>query len=281
MRLPHNLASLNIFRTYSGALKDQSAALNRISTGYKVMTAKDDPNIIAQSERTKIQVRSLHMAARNSQDGVSMVQTAEGGLQGIGDMIKRVRELVIQSGSVNTDHDKKVIQKEINQLVEGIDDIANNTEFNGVKLLNKNIKGKEPEIGKMPVGANVGEVVDIPFYKLDSKNLPGGSVSLNDVNVTNGEVDKSLEIVDAAMNKVLGVRNKYGAISNRFEKSMNNIKEIADRMDGANGRLVDADIAEEMMGYARGSIMTEASMAIMKQTNDFPIEVLRILENVR
>ena len=136
MRLSHNIASLNVYAAYSKALEKQSIAINRISSGYKVNNAKDDPNAIAQSERMRMQVRGLQMAGQNAQDGVSMLQTAEGGLDGMTSMLQRVRELVVQSGNgSNTEDDKKTMQNEIDQMIAGMDETANNTEFNGVSLL--------------------------------------------------------------------------------------------------------------------------------------------------
>lgn len=282
MRLSHNIASLNVYRSYSKALEKQSVAMNRISTGYKINCAKDDPNVIAQSERMRIQIRGMQMAGRNAQDGVSMLQTAEGGLDGMTAMLQRVRELVVQSGSgANSEGDKQIIQKEIDQMINGMDDIAKNTEFNGVKLLSDN------KTLEMPIGANAGESITIPQQNLTSEKLSTADGKTLDqlkstYSLANGDnVGTALEIVDSALNTIVSMRSKYGAIENRFEGSLQDINEISDRIDGADSNLRDADIAEEMMELAKNNILSEAGNAMMVQTNKFPQDVLRILENVR
>lgn len=296
MRLNHNMASLNIYMTHKKTLESQSAALNKISTGYKVNNAKDDPNVIAQSERTRMQIRGLQMAARNTQDGVSMLQTAEGGLDSITQMLQRIRELTVQAGSgSNVPEDRKTIQNEIDQLVNGIGNIVDFTEFNGKSLLNKtNLnEGTVSDDGsfvelEMPVGANAGESVKIPIYdlspgelKIKDGDLKG--MSLKDLNIESGgkSIDDALAIVDNALDKTISVRSKYGALENRFESTMGDLNEISDRMEGADSNLRDADIAEEIMNYTKDNLLLEAGNAMMAQTNKFPQEILRVLENLR
>ncbi|AVQ47698.1 flagellin [Clostridium botulinum] len=282
MRLSHNLASLSAFRNYSKILKDQSTALDKITSGYKVRCSKDDPNVMAQSEKTRIQIRGLQMASRNAQDGVSMLQTADGSLESLGNMLMRIKELTLQaSNGTNNLEDKQVIQNEINQLVSGIDSISKNTEFNGVELLSQGNKFNDQTnvmTKPMPIGANVGEIVDIPFYDLTAEGLDiKGKIDVTDIN----KVGNCLSIVDNAIETVLAVRSKYGALENRFEECMVNIGEISLEMEDANSNLVDADVAEEMMIYAKSDILYQSSLAIMRQTNNFPMDVLKILENVK
>ncbi|MBC2582122.1 flagellin [Clostridium sp. DJ247] len=284
MRLNHNMASLNIFRASSKALKNQSAALERISSGYKINNAKDGPAVIAQSERMRMQIRGLQMAGRNSQDGISMLQTAEGGLDSMTNMLQRIRELVVQSGSgSNTVEDRKTIQNEIDQMIDGMDSIANNTEFNGKKLL------YEDRELQMPIGANPGESVTIQQKNLTSSNIKttdgkalyqiksGELYNITDAN----NLDNALGIVDNALNTIVSFRSKYGALENRFESSFQDINEMADKMEGADSNLRDADIAQEMMEFAKDNILSEAGNAMMVQSNKIPQDVLRILENVR
>lgn len=298
MRLSHNIASLNVYGAYSKALQKESVAMNRVSSGYKINNAKDDPNAIAQSERIRMQIRGLQMAGQNAQDGVSMLQTAEGGLDGMTSMAQRVRELIVQSGSgANTEDDKKTIQNEIDQMIAGMDQTADNTEFNGVSLLKQgnSVDDKNVNVLSMPIGANAGESIDIPMYSFKSDMIPkkqdpldpgncladlksGGQI---DISKGGNQLDKALSIVDSTLDAIVSVRSKYGAIENRFEGSLQNINEISEKEEGADSNLRDADIAEEMMNYAKNNILTEAGNAMMVQTNKFPQDVLKILENVR
>lgn len=281
MRLSHNLASLNAFRNYSKVLTEQSTALDKITSGYKVRCSKDDPNVMVQSEKTKIQIRGLQMASRNAQDGVSMLQTADGSLENIGNMLMRIKELTLQaSNGTNNLEDQEVIQNEINELISGIDSMAKNTEFNGVELLSQGNKFSSANTMTkiMPIGANAGEIVNIPFYDLTADGLEiNGEINVTDKN----KLGKSFDIINNAIDTVLSVRSEYGALSNRFEECMNNISEISLKMEGANSELVDADVAEEMMNYAKSDILYQSSLAIMRQTNNFPIDILKILENVK
>lgn len=291
MRLNHNLASLNIYREHIKVLGNQSKALDRISSGNKINSAKDNPNAIASSERMRMQIRGLQMAQRNAQDGVSMLQTADGGLDSITNMLQRIRQLTVQAGSgSNTPSDIENIQMEINEMIEGIDSIAANTEFNGVHVLNPE---SDPSVAYdnnapskkliMPIGANVGEEVEIPLYDVSSNNLTDGTNSLSELKdgLEGLGVDKALSIIDGATNTVLSVRSKYGALSNRFESTYNKVAEIHDTITGAESQIRDADIAEEMMEFAKNNVLIDAGHAMMVQSNKFPQDVLRILENVR
>lgn len=285
MRLMHNIASLTIYNEQTKTLKRQSIALGRISSGVKITSAKDDPNAISQSERLRMQIRGLQMASRNSQDGMSMMQTAEGALGSINEALQRIRELTVQAGSgSNTQEDNATIKTEIDQMLKTIDDTAKNTEFNGVKLLANNPTGA---VISMTTGANVGDKVNIPMFNLALYN-PDGSAdgtsslsSLSGINVTTNSTANDLSVIDDTIQKVLSINSKYGSLENRFESTYNNLNELSDRMDGADSNLRDADIAEEMMEYSKDNILSEAGTALMAQTNKLPQDVLRILQNMK
>jgi flagellin len=286
MRLNHNLASLNIYREHIKTLVGQSASSERISTGNKINGAKDNPNGLAQSERFRIQIRGLQMAQKNTQDGISMLQTAQGGINSITSALQRVKELSIQAGGANTLEDKGVIQDEIKQLISGLNDTANNTEFNGIKLIGDNTVASNgsPKILNMATGANVGDSVEMPVFDLSSdklgKNVVGGK--LDDIDVTAaGGVDAAVSIIDAALNTVLSVGSNYGALEGRFESSYDMNDAINFNMESAESNIRDADIAEEMMAYAKYNVLMEAGNAMMVQSNKFPQDILRILENVK
>lgn len=284
VRLSHNLASLNIYREHVKVQSRQYQAMDRISSGYKVKSAKDDPNITAQSERMRMQIRGMEVASRNVQDGVSMLQTFEGSLGDMTSMLQRVRELSVKASTgTNSESERNIIKGEINELIDGIDNISKNSSFNNVNLSNS-IDSKL----KMPSGANVGEFIEIPLYNLDSSTLlvdnsGGTSISLkNDLSFTTPEdAKKAIDIADKALSKIIDIRSEYGAIENRFEDSYNNINSISEKLQGADSILTDADIAAEMGELARDNILCEAGSAMMAQTNKFPQDVLRILGNVR
>lgn len=279
MRLRNNMASMNIYRSYVKNLTSQSNSIERLSSGKKLNKAGDNPNRFSQSERYRLHVRTLQMAARNNQDGVSMLQTAEGGIKGINESIHRVRELVVQSGGALDDSDKEVIEKEINQMLDNIDTLSNNTEFNGVKLLGDKsvVDNSNPSFVLHKIGVQTDEDVKIPKYNLTSEGLglKGDSgISLDDIG-------GSLEKLDKALTAVTKVGSKYGALENRFESNQKNLIEMSDRTQGAESIIRDTDVAFEMIELSRSSILVEAGNAMMVQTNRMPQDILRILENVR
>lgn len=226
MIINNNIASLKIYREYSKNLIKQGSALEHISSGIKINSAKDNPNAIAQSERFRMQIRGLQVAGQNTQDGVSMLQTAEGGISEITSSLQRVRDLLVQAGGVTTDSDKANIQTEINQMLEGANDMANNTEFNGVKLLTGGANDGSINI-EMLIGASVGDTASIPKSDLTSKGLGLKTGDVLNVNVKS--VDNSLKLIDSALHDIMSVGSKYGALENRFESNYDSSMEISER----------------------------------------------------
>ena len=278
MRLSHNMAALNIYKEYSKVLTKQFNSLDKISSGIKVNKAKDNPNSLAQSEKLRMQIRGLQMASNNVQDGCSMLQTAEGGLQEITSMLQRIRELVVQAGSGSNNVSNKVtIQNEINEMAKGVDNISASTESNGVNLLN-DATNTSLDIA---VGANVGEKIQIPRFNLVSQgqlNLSDASGnSLMDIRSQTG-VEAAFNTIDAALSLVLSARSQYGALENRFESSLSNLSEIIDKTEGADSKLRDTDMAEEIVEYSKSNILVEAGNAMMAQANKLPQDILRILD---
>lgn len=285
MRLNQNMQSLNVYRNYKKNLGSQSVALDRVSSGTKINSAKDNPNKLGVSEGLRLQIRSLQMAERNIQDGVSMMQATDGALSSVSESLIRIKELTVQAGGVNSESDLAIIQNEIEQIKQGIDYTVNNSEFNGVKLLNsdKITTNDYPKYLKHVVGANAQEEIEIPIYNLTTDVL-GDKMgnTLKSLDVTKKEdLDKNISIVDAAISTVNSVRSRYGAIQNRMETSSENLGGSSYNLQNAESRIRDTDIALEMAEYARTSVLHETSIALMQQTNRFPQEILRVLENMK
>lgn len=273
MRLNHNLASLNVYRGYLKNLKSNSIAMKKVSSGDKIQSAKDNPNNLAKSERMRMNIRGLQMANRNVQDGVSMLQSADGSLSSINAILGRVRELTVQYGNgSNSEEDKEIIKGEIDQMIGGYEDIINNSEFNGVKLF----QGDEKR--PMQLGADVGDSMELEFFDLNVKLK--GLTGLNDKNEI-FDSNEALVEVDKAINEIVDVRSKYGAIMNKFEGTMDNLSDFELVTQESESRVRDADIAEEMVEVARTSILIDAGQSIMVQTNQLPQDMLRVLENIR
>lgn len=278
MRININMKSLGIYSGYKKNIAANSAAMERISSGKKINSAKDNPLKIEQSENFKMQIRALEMANKNLQDSSSMLQVADTAMGTISEALIRIKELSVQAASeVTIESDREIIQSEIEQLKKYIDDTANNTEFNGNKLLaNGNVTdNSKPKYVEMQIGANVGDNIGIPFFNVSSETL-----GIDKLDVVN-DATKALNSIDEALKDVNGCRAKYGAVQNRLENSIEITSSSSYIYEKSSSDINDADIALEMAEIARTSILMESATAMMAQSNNFPKDMLNILANLR
>ena len=286
MRLSHNINSLKLLNNYNKAINQGSASVSRISSGERFTSAKDSPNKIGQSEQMRIQLKSMDSAKKNLQDGTSMLQAADGALQEVNSVLDRMRELTVQaSNGTNNDQDKKAVQTEIDQMKETLKDLSNNTEFNGVKLIgNQNVvNNKYPQYQNVVIGAMVGEQTQIPLYNTSPSALKDSNGNtLENIDVTTYAASQSaLEVIDASIDTVNKIRSKFGAISNVFENTADNLDENYSLTETADSNIRDTDIASEIAEYARTQILSQTGVALIAQSNNFPKDALKTLENVR
>ena len=278
MRININMKSLGIYSGYKKNIIDNSAAMEKISSGKKINSAKDNPLKIEQSENFKMQIRSLEMANKNLQDSTSMLQVADTAMGTISEALVRMKELTVQAASeITNEDDRKIIQSEIDELKRYIDDTANNTEFNGNKLLaNGNvIDNSKPHYVEMQIGGNVGDSIGIPFF-----NVSATTLGLDKLDVVN-DATESLNSIDKALKDVNACRAKYGAVQNRLETSIEITSSASYTYEKSSSDINDADIALEMAEIARTSILMESATAMMAQSNNFPKDMLNILANLR
>ncbi|MFW2487088.1 flagellin [Clostridium chromiireducens] len=275
MRLTHNMFSLSIHKTYIGRIADESKALNNISTGSKLNSAKDNPNRIGKNETLKIQILTNDAASRNIQDTNSMIQTFDGVLQEMNNSLSRMKELTVNAGSGSlTDVDKKIIQNEIDSIKAELDNFANSTEFNGIKLSDSSVSGDNTKSIKTAIGTMDGESMDIPFFNVSASNLGVGSLDISDIK-------SSLESVDKAIEMVSKVRVRYGSIQNRLEGTADYLSSKDISIQTSQSRIGDADVAEEMMNYSKSQLLVNSSIGLLAQSNNFPKDCLNILANVK
>ncbi|NFE73492.1 flagellin [Clostridium botulinum] len=278
MRLSHNMFSANIYNNYKKQLNNNSGAINNISSGIKLNSAKDNPNKITQSQMLKIQVLSNSAAKRNIEDTNSMIQTFDGAMAEMNDSLNRIKELTVQAGGGTlTSEDRQVIQNEINQLTEHLDYMAKNTNFNGVKLIDENKSTVEDGAVTSMIGGLQGELTVLPKFDLTAKGL--GLENLDVVDEKN--IDKSLDIVDAASLAVSSARSKYGAIQLRLEGTGDAITENNLSLEKSQSNIADADIAFEMLKFSESQILIQSSISLMAQSNSFPQDALNVLKNIR
>ena len=278
MRININMKSLGIYSGYKKNIIANSAAMEKISSGKKINSAKDNPLKIEQSENFRMQIRALEMANKNLQDSTSMIQVADTAMGTISEALIRMKELTVQAANeVTNEADRRLIQDEIDVLRSHIDDTAKNTEFNGNKLLvNGNVTdNSKPDYVEMQIGANVGDSIGIPFFNVSSETL-----GIDKLDVVN-DATKALNSIDEALKDVNGCRAKYGAVQNRLETSIEITSSSSYIYEKSSSDINDADIALEMAEIARTSILMESATAMMAQSNNFPKDMLNILANLR
>lgn len=267
LRINTNIEALNSHRNLlatSGAL---SKSMERLSSGLRINRASDDAAGLAISEKLSSQVRGLNQAIRNAQDGISLIQTAEGALNETHNILQRMRELAVQAanGTLSND-DKAAIQQEISQLIKEIDRIADTTEFNTMKILN----GTAGTI-TFQIGANAGQTIDVV---LDS--MRAASLAVNSIDVT-ANANAAVTSLDAAIKTVSTERAKLGGYQNRLEHTIANLGVASENLQAANSRIRDVDMAQEMMNFTRLQILQQAGTAMLAQANMAPQAVLRLL----
>lgn len=278
MRININMKSLGVYSGYKKNIAANAAAMEKISSGKKINSAKDNPLKIEQSENFRMQIRALEMANKNLQDSTSMIQVADTAMGTISEALIRMKELTVQAANeVTNEADRKLIQDEIDVLRSHIDDTAKNTEFNGNKLLvNGNVTdNSKPDYVEMQIGANVGDSIGIPFFNVSSETL-----GIDKLDVVN-DATKALNSIDEALKDVNGCRAKYGAVQNRLETSIEITSSSSYIYEKSSSDINDADIALEMAEIARTSILMESATAMMAQSNNFPKDMLNILANLR
>ena len=278
MRININMKSLGIYSGYKKNIAANAAAMEKISSGKKINSAKDNPLKIEQSENFRMQIRALEMANKNLQDSTSMIQVADTAMGTISEALIRMKELTVQAANeVTNEADRKIIQGEIDELTSYINDTAKNTEFNGNKLLvNGNVTdNSKPDYVEMQIGANVGDSIGIPFFNVSSEAL-----GIDKLDVVN-DATKALNSIDEALKDVNGCRAKYGAVQNRLENSIEITSSSSYIYEKSSSDINDADIALEMAEIARTSILMESATAMMAQSNNFPKDMLNILANLR
>lgn len=277
MRINHNIAALNTYRQLTINNTAGSKSLEKLSSGYRINRAGDDAAGLAISEKMRGQIRGLNQAERNAQDAISLIQTAEGALNETHSILQRMRELAVQSASdTNTDDDRKELQKEISQLLEEIDRISTDTEFNTMTLLNGDY---EPQASALTfqVGANSGQVVSIQLN--DMSATTGLGLSTTTVNLeTRTGATTAIDNIDEAIKQVSSERAKLGAMQNRLEHTINNLGTTAENLTASESRIRDVDMAKEMMEFTKNSILQQAATAMLAQANQQPQGVLQLLQ---
>jgi flagellin len=263
LRINNNVEAFNAHRQLTGTQHKLSKAMERLSSGYRINRAADDAAGLAISEKLRGQIRGLAQAERNAQDAISLVQTAEGGLQEVHVMLQRIRELAVQykNGSLSTG-DKVAIQSEVNQLASEIERIGSSLEFNGIKLLNA------AGTVTFQVGSEDGQTITVATISLGS--------AVNAATFSLGGASDITEI-DTAMTNVSAQRSGFGAVQNRLEHTLNSLASYHENLVASESRIRDVDMAAEMVELTKLQILEQAGVSMLAQANLTPQSVLSLL----
>ncbi len=270
-----NILALNSHRSLKRTGADQMKASARLSSGERINTAADDAAGLAISEKMRSQIRGLDMASKNAQDGISLIQTAEGGLAEIDNMIQRARELTVQSANdTNEPEDRKKIDLEIKALGDEIASMADRVEFNKKTLLD----GSAGHI-KFQVGANTSQLISVDLGSTANFNELGVSLAAlaNTNTLSAGGISQNISKIDAMLTKVIDKRAEFGATQNRLEFTIKSLDISSENLSASESRIRDTDMAKEMMRLTRSNVLQQAATNMLSQANQAPQNVLQLL----
>jgi flagellin len=273
LRINTNLAALNSHRQLSSNDAMLNKSLEKLSSGLRINTAADDAAGLAISQKMLGQVNGLDQAQRNAQDGISMLQTAEGGLNETQNILQRMRELAVQGANDTlTTADRANIQDELNQLSSEIDRISNNTDFNTTKLLNGGIATGGVTF---QIGANSGQTINVTVGTSSASALTVGSGSITVDSAANAST--TISNLDNAIAKVSNERSKLGAYINRLQHTITNLGVQSENINAAKSRIQDLDMAKEVVHMSKAQILSQSATSMLAQANQSSQGVLSLL----
>ncbi len=275
LRIKTNTQAIAAQRSLGINKRLQNRSLERLASGNRINRAGDDAAGLAISEKLKASTRSMRQAERNANDGISLIQTAEGATNEISNILIRLRELSIQSASDTIGNTERgFIDKEIQHLKEEVDRIAQGTEYNGTKLLNG--EGGALEI---QVGINNRPTQDRLVFEAGDQIVTTAALGIDGVNTMSKEAAQdNLDSIDAAINTVNRNRSALGALQNRIQSTINNLNIYRENLQAANSRIRDTDMAEETSQLVKQNILTQANIAVLGQANQNPQAALALLQ---
>ncbi|MCP3178438.1 flagellin FliC [Desulfuromonas sp. KJ2020] len=264
-----NIGSLNAQRNLNSTSKGMNTAMQRLSSGLRINSAKDDAAGLAISDRMTAQIRGLNQAARNANDGISLAQTAEGALSETTNILQRMRELSVQSANAtNSSSDRTSLDAEFKQLISEIDRIATDTTFNNTKLLDGSFTSQA-----FQVGANSGQTISVSVAGATASTLGVGSLAVTSASGASAAIGA----IDTAIASVDSIRGNLGAVQNRFESTIANLQNVSENVSAARSRILDADIASETSNMTKYNILQQAGVSILAQANQTPQLALSLL----
>jgi len=274
LRINTNVQSLSAQRNLNNTNQATKASLEKIASGTRIARSADDAAGLAISEKMRAQIRSIRQDTRNANDGISMIQTAEGGMNEIGNILVRFRELSIQGASDTIgDSERGFIDKEVQQLKSEINRISESTEFNGRKLLSADSSELEIQIGQ-------GNKPEADRFKFDlaETNVSADKLGVSGLSVADkASSQANLDTIDSAIQSLSSSRANLGAMQNRLQSSVNNLAVYDENLSAARSRIADIDMASETAEMAKNNILTQAGVSVLSQANQNPMVALKLM----
>jgi flagellin len=279
LRINYNYESVASQRNLSTSQSNYGRAIEQLSSGLRINKAADDAAGLAVSEKLKNQVRGLNQAQRNAQDGISLLQTAEGALNETHSLLGRMRELAVQSANDTlSNSDRLHIQDEVNQLLSEVDRIASSTQFNKINLLNGAASAVSLHIGaNKETGVNDNEIA-VTIAASDTTTLAISTLGTTATITTQSGANSAISALDAAIENISTSRGKIGAYQNRLESTINSLGVASENAGAANSRIRDADVAQSVSEMVRNQILQQSTMAVLAQANQAPQMALQLLK---
>mgnify|MGYP000313088806 CR=1 FL=1 len=268
MVVQHNLSAMNTNRQMGTITSSLQKSTEKLSSGYRINRAGDDAAGLSISEKMRSQIRGLNKASSNAQDGISLIQVAEGALNETHSILQRMNELATQAASdTNTSIDRTAISAEMDQLTSEINRIQSTTQFNTMNLLDGSFKGD------LQVGSLNGQTISISISKMNA-----GSIGVSGLKVSSNTVaGEAMSKIQEAIESVSTQRSKLGAIQNRLEHTINNLDTTSENTQAAESRIRDTDMASEMVEYSKNNILQQAGQSMLAQANQQNQGVLSLL----
>ena len=275
MVVQHNLTAVNTNRQLGITTSGLQKSTEKLSSGYKINRAADDAAGLSISEKMRNQIRGLNKASDNAQDGISLVQTAEGALNEVHSMLQRMSELSVQAANgTNDTTDRSSINDEIQQLKTEIQRVGNTTQFNKMNILDGTFSNRANKL--LQVGANANQTIQIDIDALQS--VVGSSLKAGLKTETATNAQSAIGVVQNSIEKLSKLRSKLGAVQNRLEHTVANLDNISENTQSAESRIRDTDMAEEMVQYSKNNILQQAGQSMLAQANQANQGVLSLLQ---
>ena len=275
MVVQHNLTAMNSSRMLNITTDSQAKSTEKLSSGYKINRAADDAAGLAISEKMRRQIRGLTQASSNAQDGISCVQTAEGALTEVHDMLQRMNELAVKAANgTQTSADRGYINQEVQALVSEIDRVASTTTFNEKNLLDGSFK----KVG-LQVGAEAKQLITLDIVGMSAQGLglTGGAANISVGGTDGTNAQAAIKTIKDALAKVSSQRSDLGAVQNRLEHTIKNLDNVVENTTSAESSIRDTDMATEMVKYSNNNILAQAGQSMLAQANQSNQGVLSLL----